>query len=347
MNPEDALSLNRSKSALPLISVVIPAYNEAKFIASCLDSVYDQDYPREQMEVIVVDGASTDETAKIVEMSYPEVLLLHNPRKIVPISMNMGIKKASGEYVVRLDAHSEYPRNYISRLIGCIKGSDLANVGALWETLPANNSDKANAIAIAMRSSFGIGNATYRTGVKEEKFVDTVPFGCYPRELLLRIGLYDEELIRNQDDELNGRIIQAGGKILLLPDLSIRYFARDTIKKTSKMFYQYGLFKPLVNKKLKKPATARQFAPLLLVLGLVIGLPLSFLHWFFLYAYLAAVLLYVLAILLASGKSAPSLAVFKYLVVVYPIIHLSYGWGYLHGVWKLLFKKPFHVESNR
>lgn len=329
------------------VTIIIPAYNEEKFIADCLQSVYNQDYPKDKMEVIVVDGHSTDKTAEIVRREFPEVILLENPDKIVPISMNMGIKQAKGDYIVRLDAHSKYPSNYLSRLINAIQLYKADNVGALCKTLPADEKNKSRSIAKAMSCKFGMGNSAYRVGITECKEVDTVPFGCFPRDLFDRIGYFDEELIRNQDDEFNARIIKNGGKIYLLPDLEIEYYARDSIKKVSKMFFQYGLFKPLVNKKLGKPATFRQFMPPVFVLGLLFGLFFCLLWSWFKYLYLFGISLYILLDIAASIKEAESFQEFLYLLIIFPIIHFSYGWGYLLGILKILFKRPFITKTNR
>jgi len=330
-----------------MISIIIPAYNEEKFIADCLQSVYNQDYPKDKMEVIVVDGHSTDKTAEIVRREFPEVILLDNPDKIVPISMNMGIKQAKGDYIVRLDAHSKYPTNYLTRLLDAIQLYKADNVGGLWKTLPADDKVKSHAIAKAMSCKFGMGNSAYRVGISDCKEVDTVPFGCFPRDLFDRIGYFDEELIRNQDDEFNARIIKNGGKIYLLPDLEIEYFARDSIKKISKMFYQYGLFKPLVNKKLGKPATFRQFMPPTFVLGLLLGFVFCLVWSWFKYLYSFGISLYIFLDIAASIKEAKSFQEFLYLLIIFPLIHFSYGWGYLCGIFKILFKRSFVVETNR
>ncbi len=331
----------------PYISVIIPVYNEENYINSCLSSVYKQDYPKEQMEVIVVDGNSSDQTVEIIKQNFKEVKIINNPDRIVPISMNLGIKAANGDYIIRLDAHSNYPNNYFSRLIERIGKGDVCNVGGVCDTLPVNDKAKSKAIAIALSTKFGMGNSAFRVGANEERYVDTVPFGCYPKSLFEDIGYYDEELVRNQDDELNARLIKKGYKIVLLPDLVIDYFARDKISKVWKMFYQYGLYKPLVNKKLKGAATIRQFVPLLFVVGLILGLILSIFIKNFYIIYLIGILLYLALDFIASIKNSSSFKIFLYLFIIYPIIHFAYGWGYIVGIFKILFNKPFTAKVNR
>lgn len=332
---------------MALISVIIPVYNEESFIVECLHSVYSQDYPIEEIEIIIVDGNSSDKTVDIIREKFPEVILLHNSRKIVPVSMNIGIKKATGDYIIRLDAHCKYPVNYLSRLVQAIQYYGADNVGAICRTLPANNTKKAQAIAIALSSRFGMGNSSFRVGVDKVKEVDTVPFGCFPRTLFERIGFYDEELIRNQDDELNGRIIKNGGKIILLPDLIVDYYGRDSIKKVYKMFYQYGLFKPLGNQKLGKAMSVRQFVPLLFSFGLILGGLISFFSIIFLNIYLFVILFYLLVDILSSVMYAKSVKVCLYLFILFPIIHFIYGWGYIHGIVKILSHSSFSAKINR
>lgn len=331
------------------VSVVIPVYNEEKFIADCLQSVYDQDYPKELLEIIVVDGHSTDATRQVIETKFPEVIVLDNPHKIVPISMNLGIGQARGEYIVRLDAHAIYPDCYISRLVQEAIRLHADNVGAVCRTLPGAQTPMAEAIAIALSTKFGMGSSDFRVGAAEIKEVDTVPFGCFPREVFDRVGLYDEELVRNQDDELNGRITRSGGRIYLIPDLIIDYYGRKTLPQVCKMFYQYGLFKPLGNRKLGGATTIRQFVPLCFVLGIILGGVISLLFPLFVCLYALGIGLYLLLDLFVSWfNSKQSLLVFLRLCLVYPTIHFGYGWGYIVGIYKLLMKQPFSsVQVNR
>ena len=293
---------------------------------------------------------STDNTRSIVKNyieKYPFIFLIDNPEKVVPYAMNRGIQASKGEIIIRLDAHAIYPKNYFSTLVKNLKNLKADNVGAICRTLPAKNTSKCKAIAAALSTSFGMGNSHFRIGAKEVMQVDTVPFGCYRKDVFERIGLYDNELIRNQDDELNARLIKNGGKIYLIPDIIIDYFARDNIKKTAKMFYQYGLYKPLVNKKLGSPATLRQFFPLLFVIGLIIGLPICCIWRQLLPIYVGVICLYFLLACIFSLRSSLNIIQIIYQITTYFTIHLSYGWGYLVGVYKILFKKNFNVKVNR
>ena len=333
-----------------MISIICPIYNEERYINKCIESILSQDYPHEDLDVLFVDGMSNDKTREIIVdyiEKYPFIRLIDNPERIVPYAMNRGIKAAIGDIIIRLDAHAVYPSNYFSCLVFYLRKLNADNVGAVCRTLPAKNTLKCKAIAEALSSSFGMGNSYFRIGVNEIREVDTVPFGCYKRDVFKRIGYYDYELVRNQDDELNARLKKKGGKIFLLPNLVVDYFARDGILKTSKMFFQYGLYKPLVNKKIGSPTTIRQFFPVFFVLGLVIGLPLSLFFDPIMYCYVSILTLYLFLALMSSLKSSLNILQVFYQILTCFIIHISYGFGYLKGIYNIIFKRQFNVKINR
>lgn len=334
-----------------MLSVIVPIYQEEKYISKCIDSMLSQDYPKDDLEIILVDGMSKDRTREIVATytaKYPFIRMIDNPDRIAPCAMNRGIKEAKGDVIIRLDAHVYYPKNYFSLLVEKLNELPGAeNVGALCNTLPVNDSITAQSIAAVLSSSFGMGNSHFRVGANKEMEVDTVPFGCFHRSIFDKVGLYDEELVRNQDDELNARIIKAGGKIYLIPQLVCEYYARDTAKKVYKMFYQYGVFKPLVNKKLGSPATVRQFFPLFFVLGLLVGpvvcLFLPVLWW----AYFAVIMLWFILATSFSLKDSKNLKRILTQNWIYFVVHFGYGWGYIVGIYKILFHRPFIAQFNR
>lgn len=336
-----------------MLSVVCPIYNEERYIEKCINSILRQDYPKDKLEIILVDGMSTDRTREIVKsymQKYSFIKMLDNPERIVPYAMNIGILASRGEIIIRLDGHVEYPNNYFSQLEKHLIELNADNVGALCETLPCGPSTKEIAIAEALSSSFGMGNSYFRIGCDEIRQVDTVPFGCFKREVFDKVGLYDNELVRNQDDELNGRIIKNGGKIYLIPTIVTKYYARDKVFKVWKMFYQYGLYKPLVNKKLGSPATIRQFFPLAFVIGLVFGAVLACFSRTIAVLYTSVLALYALLSLyftLKSIKRTGKLGLVLYQPLIYLVVHISYGLGYLLGIYKIIFHRPFNVESNR
>lgn len=336
-----------------MISVIVPIYNEEKYIDKCVQSIINQDFPKDDMEVLFVDGMSTDRTREILEkwaVSYPFLHVIDNPKRIVPPAMNIGIRAAHGDIIIRLDAHAIFPNNYFSELTRNLELLHADNVGGTCRTLPVNDTPICKSIAVVVSNRFGVGNSHFRIGTSEIRQVDTVPFGCYRRALFDEIGYFDEQLIRNQDDEFNGRITKHGGKIFLLPNLVIDYFARDSVRKVWSMFYQYGLFKPLVNKKLGSPATLRQFFPMFFVLGLVFGLALSFVSKWICCIYLAIIALYLLLGFVIGVKSAVKEHCWPMafqLPMLFAVLHCSYGVGYLRGILKLMLHKEFVVQSKR
>ena len=328
------------------VSIIIPTRNEEAFIIKTLNSVLSQDYPLNLIEIIVVDGQSDDLTTTLIKgfiKDHPNVKLIVNPERVVPFALNYAIKCATGEIIVRLDAHSKYPINYVSRLVTELQKTGADNVGGVWKTTPANTGVVATGIALATSHPLGIGDAKYRLENKEIVEVDTVPFGCFPKDVFERIGLFDTDLIRNQDDEFNGRIIKNGGKIFLIPDLEIEYYARATISTMMKMFYQYGLFKPLVNVKLGSAATMRQFVPPLFLLFLLMGLILPLFPTSMIWLWTGSLIFYIVLCVLVGIKIAVNAKRTSLLLIVpilFPLIHVSYGWGYIKGFIKLhIFKQ--------
>ena len=323
---------------LPKISIIIPCRNEKNYIEACLDSVIRNNYPQHLIEVFVVDGQSTDgtiEKIKAYQKNHSSLYYVSNPNKTVPFALNIGIKKASGDFIIILGAHSKYPNDYFKKLIYWQNKTDADNIGGLWKTQAGSDTQVAKAIAIASSSIFGVGNALYRINHKNVVETDTVPFGCYKKEVFKKIGYFDEELTRNQDDEFNGRLKKNGGKIILVPEIHIDYFARKDIKKMSKMFYQYGLYKPLVNKKLGKPATSRQLAPPIFAFGLLLFPLFLLLSFNTAMLALSLMLIYLISNIIFSlflAVKNKNIALFAYLPFIFFSIHSSYGFGYLKGL---------------
>ncbi len=339
----------------PLVSVVVPSYNEERYIRAFLENILGQDYPPGRLEVFIIDGMSSDGTREIIgeySLRHPEIRLLLNEKRFVPFALNLGIRQAKGEVIVRMDAHSGYPANYISVLVKYLFELGADNVGGVWITKPANETPKAGAIAVALSSAFGVGDSLYRLGVKEIRKVDTVPFGCFRKTVFDRIGLFDEELLRNQDDEFNARIIENGGEIWLIPEVAISYYARSSVSSLCKMFFQYAYFKPLVNRKLKKPATIRQFIPPLFVLYLLLGWTTVFIAPALFCLYLAGAGIYLLADLFFTLRSTLDERkgyLLFYLPWIFFLQHLAYGTGYLAGIvnFVMVNKKQTTIINSR
>jgi glycosyltransferase involved in cell wall biosynthesis len=321
----------------PRVSIVIPCRNEKRYIEHCLDSITASDYPADRLEILVADGRSTDGTREILARycaGHPSVRLLDNPTGTTPAALNTAILAATGEIVIRMDAHVLYPPDYIRLLVAGLEKTGADNVGGVLETVAPEETPVAQAIALAMSHRFGVGNSAFRVGTSLEKEVDTVPFGCFRREIFNRVGLFDEELIRNQDDEFNFRLIRRGGRVVLLPQVSCRYFSRRSLGQLARMYYQYGYFKPLVARKIGRVMTLRQLAPALLVAGLTCTAVLA--PWVSLArnTFLTVLAAYgsVLMLCSLSGIRRGGVACAAALIPAFATLHFSYGIGFILGI---------------
>lgn len=328
-----------------MLSVIIPIYNEEKYIAKCLDSILEQDFPKEDMELLLCDGMSKDKTREIIfeyQKKYPWIQLLDNPKRIAPCAMNVGIETAKGDIIMRLDAHASYQPDYFSVLVNGIKRLNADNVGTVCKTDVLNKNPKTLAIKEVLGNKFGVGNSTFRTGIDKEQEVETVPFGCWRREVFEKYGKYDERLVRNQDIELNKRIIRGGGKIYILPDTYCTYLARETWAALSKNNYGNGKWNILTvyYTKMLSSLSLRHFIPLLFLLSLVIPLLMAFIWWPFALISGASLIAYTTLLSAVSIKlSVEKKLNFFYLLITFYVLHLSYGWGSLVGILSLPFTK--------
>ena len=323
------------------VSLILPCRNEASYIRGCLDSILAGTYPHDRLELFVVDGRSDDATRDIVAEyaeRYPWIQLVDNPERIVPSALNLGVRQATGDIIARVDAHAIYPPDYLSLLVEAMVETGADNVGGRVVTVPSGKTAQAQAIAFALAHPFGVGNSYFRIGSANRRWTDTVPYGCYRREVFDRIGLFDEDLVRNQDEEFNYRLIGAGGRVLLLPEVASLYFARESCGQAARMLYQYGYFKPLVAQKLGRVFTARQLVPPAFVAWLILGPLLAALWPLIGLLWMVSVLLYAAT---AFAVSLPMLRTHGLrcalmLSWVFPVLHVAYGSGFWRGLWDLV-----------
>lgn len=322
------------------ISVVMPVYNEEKYIENCIESLLLQDYPKNLMEWIFVDGMSSDKTRQLIEKyikEYPQMIkLLSNPNKTVPYAMNIGIREAKGRFIIRLDAHADYSTDYISKCVYYLETTDADNVGGVAET--KSKGFVGNAIAKMLSSRFGVGNSEFRTN-GESGYVDTVPFGAFRREVFDKWGGYDERLTRNQDNEMNYRIRKNGGKIFLSSDIKLSYYCRDSIKGISDMAMKNGMWNVITMKLCPGSMGLRHFIPLMFLLSLIC-LPIVSAFWHpIALLFIAELVLYLILDCAFSAKKASGIKEFLLLIILFPIFHITYGAGSLKGLLKLFSKK--------
>ena len=328
-----------------MLSIICPIDNEEKYIARCIESIMAQDYPKDDLEVLFVDGMSTDRTREIIASYLPQcpyLRVLDNPQKIVPYAMNKGISEAKGDIIMRIDAHTFYEPNYCSAIVKWLKELDADNVGCVCKTDVLNKTPKTLAICEVLSNKFGVGNSTFRTGIESVKEVDTVPFGCWPKRVFEKYGRFDVRLVRNQDIEFSKRIINGGGKIYIIPDTFCTYLARETFRRLAKNNYNNGLWNILTvyYTKQMKSLSLRHFIPLLFVLSLIIPTIVG-VFWHPAWLLSAFVLLvYLLALGAVSAKLAKQKHLnFFYLLWSFITLHCSYGFGSLMCIFSLPFKK--------
>ncbi len=343
------LELSLNNREFSIISILIPIRNEGIYISQCLQAVLRQDFPSDQIEILIADGFSDDDTRSIIyeiQDNFPNIKLFDNPGKIVPIGLNILIPKAKGEILIRVDGHCVIAPDYVSNCVRHLQQDGVDGVGGPMRSIGEDLISQVT--ALAMSSKFGVGNSSFRTETGQTKLADTVPFPAYKRAIIEKVGLYDEELVRNQDDEYNYRIREAGGKILLAEDVRSTYYSRGSLPKLWKQYFQYGYWKVRVLQKHPRQMSLRQFVPLAFVLALILNLFLSLVvswRWLALLVLLAAYLLANLttSIIIASGHGFKKLLL---LPLAFAIIHLSYGLGFLVGLfnfWNRWGDKHGHV----
>ena len=320
------------------VSIVLPCRNEQGYIQACLESALKQDPPEGGFEILVADGMSTDGTREYLQQmakQHAQIRFLDNPGRIVSTGLNAAIRAAHGEVIVRMDAHTVYAPDYVRQCLAVMKETGANNVGGPMQTTATTFMERA--IRAMFHSALAVGGARSHRAYYEG-YVDTVIYGCWNKAVFERIGYFDEDLVRNQDDEFNLRLTRSGGKIYQSPRIRSWYHVRGSLAAVFRQYMQYGYWKALVIRKHRMPASFRHLVPgsfvaslcLLMVLGLFwspalwggIGLGLS---------YCAAAL--ILSLFVAARTQWVLLPV---LPVVVGCFHLAYGYGFLRGVFDLV-----------
>lgn len=326
------------------VTIILPVRNEAQYIARCLDGVVNQDYAADKIEILVADGMSEDGTREIVlrfAEHNPRVRLLDNPEGIVPTALNRGVREAGGDVIIRVDGHAVIAKDYVRRCIADLQTRDAACVGGPIRTI--GETTIAQAIALAQSSPFGVGNAAFRYATVEQ-YVDTLAFGAYRRNIFERIGLFDEELRRNQDDEFNFRLVRSGGKIWLDPAITSTYFSRTSFPALWHQYFDYGFWKVRVIQKHGRPASWRHLIPAALVLGLVGSAIVAWIMqspvWI-----LIVVLPYLVGCVGASViiSARRGWRFLPRLPIAFATMHFAYGFGFLAGMVRWNFR-PSHPK---
>ena len=316
------------KGFVPKVSVVMPCYNEEKFIGKSIQSLVD-DYFLKNCELIIVDGMSCDGTREVVQSFIKQGLqmrLLQNKKKVQAYGLNLGIPEAKGEIIVRADAHCLYPPGYIKKCVELLERTGASNVGGVM--FPQGESVDQKAISLALKHPVGVGDAKWHLG-NFSGYVDTVYLGTFWKKLFDEIGLYDTNCKTNEDAELNLRILKVGKKIYLDNSIKVIYFPRESLKKLALQYFRYGRGRSYVTLKHRKITSLRQLGPV----GLVVGLFLSIILSFFWPLLLLFPLCYLLALFLIALLSWPKEKIpleHRFLTgTAWSIMHICWGIGFL------------------
>ena len=328
------------EAELPSVSVIIPMRNEEADIRRCLQGVLDQDYPKELLEIIVIDGMSQDSSCEIVGEfidKYPCIKLSQNSKMATTYALNQGIMESGGDIVVRVDAHCCVEPDYVRRCVETLEESGADNVGGLMR--PAGDGFIQSAISLAMTCPFGVGTGRFHYCDKE-MFVDTVYLGAYPKRVFEKIGLFDEGAHYGEDDEFNCRLIRNGGKIFLSPNIRSCYYPRSSLVGLWRQYYKYGRGKVRTIIKHGRPQSWAHLVPGLFVIGLLTSILLIVINPWFSWLFVAMLATYLMTATLFSVRIAARKG-WKYLAIlpmVFLTMHVSYGAGFVIGsVRRLLF----------
>ena len=330
------------------VAIIIPCRNEKKYIEQCVLSILNSNYPLELINIYVCDGMSDDGTVEIIkklEKQHDQVHLLVNEKTTTPFALNLGIKSDNSEVKIILGAHAEIDPNFIKENVIVLQENESVGCsGGVIKNIYENKTSEI--IGKAMSSSFGVGNAHFRTGNKDG-FVDTVAFGAYKKEVFDKVGYFDEELARNQDDEFNFRLIKNGYKIYLSKKINSSYYVRASFKKLFKQYYQYGYWKVYVNKKHRTITTLRQLIPSFFMTSLLAGIVLSFVHWLFAFLLIAEITLYLSGCLFFAIKKTKKLNQAMPVILTFFILHAGYGLGYLLGAIEFIVFRGNPANKNQ
>lgn len=336
---ESAASAQSNEKLLPSVSVVIPCYNEERFIATVLENLLPQ-YPSALMEIIIIDGMSEDGTRAAVngfierhrEVS---VRLIDNPARVIPVSLNLGIGAATNEIIVRMDAHSVPSANYVREGIAALQTSGAQVVGMPCRITPGAETRMGRAIAIVVAHPFGIGDAKYRAVDVQTQYVDTVPFGIFRKDLWTRLGGFNEELLANEDYDFYYRVRREGGRVLLDADAHITYFARPNLGALAKQYARYGGWKAQMLKLHPRSIRVRQVvAPAFVTSLAFFGVLGALWHpaWFALAFVLVAYSSLAVWFALKAARKRGELALAPLIALVFFVVHVTWGSAFLRGL---------------
>ncbi len=327
------------------VSVIIPCRNEEKYIEKCIYSIIQGTTDNIDIEILVVDGMSTDNTKHIVKKisaQYPFVKLIENYQKETQFGLNEGIRNSVMPYVMISGAHSEYTTNYLQNLLIEMDKLGADGVGGSIITKSTGNTKSSSAIKIILAHPFGVGNSMFRIGATAPIKVDTVPFGIYKRQLFDEVGLYNERLKRNHDIEWSKRVLKSGKSVWLIPHIKCNYYARETYKTIASNNYLNGLWNILtvfITRNFNA-LSLRHFVPFFFVSSLIITALSSLLFPPLIFINLTILTIYIIALLFITIKTDRKETSFLHLLWGFIVLHFSYGIGSIIGFFIGIFLLP-------
>lgn len=337
---------------IPLVSIIVPVRNEGKFVERTIRALLLQSYPHEMIEIIFADGRSSDGTREYIERTASDsdisIRVVENQKLIAPSGLNCGLVAATGSIIIRVDGHCEIDHDYVSNCVRLLQSGKADGVGGPIETV--GDGVVAESIALAMSSGFGVGGSAFRTVDDREMYTDTVAFPGYTRQIIDRAGPFNEELVRNQDDEYNFRIRKLGGRILLSPTIRSKYYSRSSFRSLWRQYFQYGYWKVRVLQLHPRQMSIRQFVPFVFVVSLILLSIVSMFSSTGRWLLFLLIISYLLANIAAAINTARRrLILVPFVSLSFFILHCSYGLGSLTGLFAFRnrWNEPSELTADR
>ena len=324
------------KETLPFVSALLVTRNEKDYIRMSLMSLINQTYPKDKYEIVIIDGGSTDGTLDIIKdlqdkynTEHFSIRVVPNPKKILATGWNIGIKSATGEYVVRIDAHSTAEPDFIEKSVETMLRVDAVCVGGKLTSKSLNGED--NVISYVLSSPFGVGNSSFRVS-EEEGYADTAVYGLYKKDIFEKAGYFDEKMVRNQDIEMHSRIKKEGGKFYFNPAIKCTYYTRNTVKKMLKQAFGNGQWNMVLLKRGSGALSLRHMVPFAFVLSIIGAIALGFLHPIFWILGICAIILHLGLGFYFATKKTKKLNQILEMPFLFISLHFAYGLGYIKGI---------------
>lgn len=329
------------------IDIAVLTLNEERYIGSCLSSILNFAKPENvKIKIFIIDGGSTDKTLEIIKNDFlslnESIEIIQNKKKIQSAGMNLMIKQSQSDYLLRIDSHCIYDKNYLKNCLDVSIKTNADNVGGVIETVVGDSSYSAQVVQAISSHIFGVGNSNFRIGSKA-RYVDTVPFGFFKSSIFSKVGIFDERLVRAQDYEFNRRIIKEGGKIFLDPSIKVKYFNQVSfLKFLKKIFYLEAPYNSYMWYFSPYTFSIRHSITLFFFIGLIGGLITSFFSKFLFITYILIITLYWILALISSTLLTIKFNQIRHFFLLpfcFFLYHLTHGAGVALGLLKIMLNK--------